>query len=109
MRRCSCVLVVLILVASFAVAQDPAGAVAQTSSTQATSAPPIKLEPDASGAISQEQFRELLRYAQDREVENEKRLRDYTYIEREEERKLDGNGQVKKIETRTHEVLEVYS
>lgn len=58
--------------------------------------------------ISQQNFRELLRYAQDREVENEKRLRDYTYIEREEERKLDGNGQVKKVETRTHEVLEVY-
>ena len=58
--------------------------------------------------ISQEQFRELLRHAQDREVENEKRLRNYTFIEREEERKLDGNGQVKKVETRTHEVLEVY-
>jgi len=71
-------------------------------------APPIKLEPDASGIIPQEQFRELLRYAQDREVENEKRLRDYTYIEREEERKLDSNGHVKKVETRTHEVLEVY-
>jgi hypothetical protein len=58
--------------------------------------------------ISEEQFRELLRYAQDREVENEKRLRDYTYIEREEEHKLDGNGQVKKVESRTREVLEVY-
>jgi len=72
-------------------------------------APPIKLEPDASGIIPQEQFRELLRYAQDREVENEKRLRDYTYVEREEERKLDSNGHVKKVETRTREVLEVYS
>lgn len=41
-------------------------------------------------------------------MENEKRLRDYTYIEREEEHKLDGNGQVKKVETRTLEVLEVY-
>ncbi len=58
--------------------------------------------------ISQAQFHELLRYAQDREVENEKRLRDYTYIEREEEHKLDGKGQVKKIEIRTSEVLEVY-
>jgi len=58
--------------------------------------------------VSQEQFRELLRYAQDREVENEKRLHDYTYIEREEEHKLDGDGNVKKVETRTREVLEVY-
>jgi len=58
--------------------------------------------------VPQGQFRELLRYAQDREVENEKRLRDYTYIEREEERRLEGSGDVKKTETRTREVLEVY-
>ena len=58
--------------------------------------------------VPQEQFRELLRYAQDREVENEKRLRDYTYIEREEQHKLDGKGEVKKVQTRTSEVLEVY-
>ena len=58
--------------------------------------------------VSQEQFRELLRYAQDREVENEKHLHDYTYVEREEEHKLDGDGSVKKIESRTREVLEVY-
>jgi hypothetical protein len=50
----------------------------------------------------------LLRYAQDREVENEKRLRDYTYMEREEEHKLDRDGSVKKVESRTSEVLEVY-
>ncbi|HUB02911.1 MAG TPA: hypothetical protein VL983_09505, partial [Terriglobales bacterium] len=71
-------------------------------------APPIQLQPDGSGMVPQEQFRELLRYAQDREVENEKRLRDYTYIEREEQHKLDGKGEVKKVQTRTSEVLEVY-
>jgi hypothetical protein len=58
--------------------------------------------------IPQAQFRELLRYAQDKEVENEKLLRNYTYVEREEEHKLDGNGRVKKVETRTLEVLEIY-
>jgi len=80
----------------------------KTSSSAANLSSPIKLEPDASGAVSQEQIRKLLSYAQDREVENEKRLRDYTYIEHEEEQKLDGSGNVKKIETRTREVLEVY-
>ncbi|MGA2003156.1 MAG: hypothetical protein ABSG70_07235 [Terriglobales bacterium] len=69
---------------------------------------PITLAPDASGTVPQEQIRELLRYAQDREVENEKRLRDYTYIEREEEHTLDGNGQIKKVEIRTREVLNIY-
>ncbi len=50
----------------------------------------------------------MLRYAQEKEFENEKRLRDYTYIEREEEHRLDGNGHVKKVESRTSEVLEIY-
>ena len=80
----------------------------QASFPEAPAAAAIKLEPDASGIISQAQFRELLRYAQDREVENEKRLRDYTYIDREEEHRLDGSGNIKKTETRTREVLEVY-
>lgn len=77
-------------------------------SSAANLSSPIKLKPDASGAVSQEQIRNLLSYAQDREVENEKRLRDYTYIEHEEEQRLDGSGNVKKTETRTREVLEVY-
>ena len=77
-------------------------------STPPRPAPPIQLVPDTSGSVPQEQIRELFRYAQDREVENEKRLRDYTYIEREEEHKLDGKGQVKKVESRTSEVLEIY-
>jgi len=72
------------------------------------SALPIKLSPDASGTVPQEQIRELFRYAQEKEFENEKRLRDYTYIERDEEHKLDGSGRVKKVESRTLEVLEIY-
>ncbi len=91
----------LVIAASLAASQE-------APSPKSAPAAPLKLEPDASGVVSQEQFRELLRYAQDREVENEKHLRDYTYIEREEEHKLDSDGHVKKVETRTREVLEVY-
>lgn len=105
MRLCSCVLSALTLAASFALAQADAQ---KAPSSPPALAPPIQLLADASGNISQDSFRGLLRYAQDREVENEKRLRDYTYIDREEERKLDGNGHVKKVESRTREVLEVY-
>jgi hypothetical protein len=105
MRFCS-PLLVLVIVASSCLSQDPP--LSESSQTPAISLPPINLEPNASGVVPQAQFRELLRYAQDREVENEKRLRDYTYIEGEEEHKLDGSGNVKKTETRTREVLEVY-
>jgi hypothetical protein len=104
---------VVILTAALVFAQTPAtndvsATPAQPLPSKTESIPPIKLEPDASGAVSQEQIRKLLSYAQDREVENEKRLRDYTYIEHEEEQRLDGSGKVKKTETRTREVLEIY-
>ena len=69
---------------------------------------PVELTPDASGTVPQEQIRELLRRVAEKDLENEKRLRDYTYIEREEEHRLDGHGQVKKIESRTWEILEIY-
>jgi len=35
-------------------------------------------------------------------------LRDYTYIERDEEHKLDGKGQVRSTELKTYEVMELY-
>jgi hypothetical protein len=70
--------------------------------------PPIDLQPDASGTVPQEQIRELLRRVAERDIENDKRLRDYTYIQREEEHKLDGRGNVKKIESRTSEVIVIY-
>jgi hypothetical protein len=70
--------------------------------------PALDLQPDASGAVPQEQIRELLRRVAEKDLENEKRLRDYTYIQREEEHKLGGHGEIKKIESRTSEVLVVY-
>ncbi len=66
------------------------------------------LKPDANGALSQEQMQRLFRIVADKDTENDKRLRDYTYIEREEEHKLDGKGQVKSTEAKTYEVMEIY-
>lgn len=66
------------------------------------------LKPDAHGALSQEQMQRLLRVVADKDIENDKRLRNYTYIERDEEHKLDGKGQVKSTEAKTYEVMELY-
>ena len=41
-------------------------------------------------------------------MENDKKQRDYTYIQREEEHKLDGKGQVKSSESRTYEIMVLY-
>jgi hypothetical protein len=68
----------------------------------------LDLTPDANGQLSQEQMQRLLRVVADKDIENDKRLRDYTYIEREVTNKLDGKGLTKSTEEHTYEILEIY-
>jgi hypothetical protein len=58
--------------------------------------------------LSQDQIRDFIREAAEKDMENDKKQRDYTYIQREEEHKLDGNGQVKSTESRTYEIMVLY-
>ena len=44
----------------------------------------------------------------DKDIENDKKQADYTYIQREEEHKLDGKGQVKSSESKTEEIMVLY-
>jgi hypothetical protein len=64
--------------------------------------------PQTSTVLSQEQIQALIRQVADKDLENDKRLRDYTYIQREEEHKLEGNGAVKSTESRTFEIMQLY-
>lgn len=66
------------------------------------------LTPGPDGKLSQEQMRELFRVVAEKDIENDKRQRDYTYIDREVENKLDGNGKTKSTEVKTYEILEIY-
>jgi hypothetical protein len=66
------------------------------------------LTPGADGKLSQEQMRQLLRVVADKDIENDKRQRDYTYIDREVQHNLDGQGQTKSTEVKTYEILEIY-
>ena len=84
-------------------APNPAEAQPATVAAQA-----FELKPDGSGNVPQEQIRELLRRVAENDMANDKRLRDYTYIERQETHMLDGHGKIKKTESRTSEVLEIY-
>ena len=68
----------------------------------------LDLTPDAKGALSQEQMRQLFRVVAAKDQENDKLLRDYTYVEREVQNNLDGKGQTKSTEVKTYEVLEIY-
>ena len=78
----------------------------ETAANQISSTP--DLIPDARGNLSQQQMQQLFRVVAEKDIENDKKLRDYTYIERDEDHKLDGKGNVKSTESETFEIIEVY-
>jgi hypothetical protein len=110
-RYLSC-LVAFLIFCTLAFAQDQPGSTAARDgnktaiSSQAAALP--DLTPDTNGKLSQEQMRQLFRVVADKDIENEKRQRDYTYINREVQHHLDGKGDTKSTEVKTYEVLEIY-
>jgi hypothetical protein len=66
------------------------------------------MTPGAKGTLSQEQMQQLFRVVADKDEENNKKERDYTYIEHDVETRLDGKGQTTSTETKTYDVLEIY-
>jgi len=73
-----------------------------------TPSPTVDLTPDANGNLSQEQMQALFRVVADKDLENDKRLRNYTYVEHDVHTHLDGKGNVKSKEVKTYDVLEIY-
>ena len=59
-------------------------------------------------ALSREQIQDLIRQVAEKDDENDKRQRDYTYVERLEEHKLNGKGEVTSTEVRTYDVMQIY-
>ncbi len=74
--------------------------------------PPNSPVPDlttgADGKLSQEQMRQLFRVVADKDLENQKQERDYTFIDREVENRLDGQGHIKSTQVKTYDILEIY-
>jgi hypothetical protein len=58
--------------------------------------------------LSQDQIRALIRQSAEKDIENDRAQRDYTYIQREEEHKLNGKGQVQSTEIHTFEIMVLY-
>ena len=107
MRRLFGIIFAFALYAVCAFGQDSA----PTAVPPASAAPALRtfdLKPDASGNVPPEQIRELLRRAEENDIANDKRQRDYTYNERVEQHKLDGHGAIKKTESRNLEILQIY-
>src|SRR5215470_4252758 len=95
-----CVLSSLLVVAQ----QDTQSPPDSQSSSASASAPEPKLDltPGPNGKLSQEQMQQLLRVVADKDLENDKRQRDYTYIERDVQHNLDGKAQTKSTEIKTY-------
>jgi len=68
----------------------------------------LGLAQDNPSQLSQDQIRDLIRQAAEKDMENDKLQRDYTYIQREEQHRLDGKGDVKSTEVKTSEIMELY-
>src|ERR1700730_7935563 len=82
----------------------------KTSAPASQEAPPAvpDLTVGIDGKLSSEQMRQLFRVVADKDIENEKRQRDYTYIDRETQNNRDGKGKTKSTEVKTYEILEIY-
>ena len=59
-------------------------------------------------SLTQDEIRQLIRKAADNDMANDKLQRNYTYLQREEEHKLDGKGRVTSTEIKTSEIMEIY-
>ncbi len=57
---------------------------------------------------AQPDARDIIRRAAQNAMANQKKASDYTFIQRVDERKLDGKGKVKSVETTTSEMLVLY-
>jgi hypothetical protein len=103
---------VLFLGSGFTCAQEKAAPAAVPAKSTVAAKPDSSslpdLRPDTNGNLSQEQMQQLLRVVAEKDMQNDKLLRDYTYIERDEEHRLDGKGQVKSTDAKTYEVMELY-
>ncbi len=58
--------------------------------------------------LSDEQIRQMVREVAQKDQENDKAQRDYTYVQRVEEKHLDGKGTTKNTEVRTYEIMVLY-
>jgi hypothetical protein len=105
------VLFIFILCGAIAFAQDTSAAQSAEnpeSGLVAATKPASLSLPSVPGSLSQDQIRELVEKVAANDIENDKKQRDYTYIERDVEHNLDGKGETKSTETKTYEVLNIY-
>ncbi len=66
------------------------------------------VSPSVPVKLTSAEIKELIQRVADKDIENNKKLHNYTYSERQEEHKLNGKGEVVSTETKTFDVLQIY-
>ena len=105
-RRRAPLLLLLISIAAFrhrGYTQQPS-----TPDSAAVLNPTPDLTPGPDGKLSADQMHRLFQVVADKDLQNQKQARDYTYMAREVENKLDAKGETTSTEVKTYEVLEIY-
>jgi len=65
-------------------------------------------KPAAPATLANDQIKELIRKVAENDIANDKLLRDYTYTERQETKKLNKRGEITSTESKTYDVLQIY-
>jgi hypothetical protein len=69
---------------------------------------PTMPRPNEPRALSSDEIEPLIRAVAENDIANDLKQRDYAYLQREEEHKLDGQGNEKSRETRDYEIMMLY-
>lgn len=85
---------------------SPKEAPAPTDSSIPAAAAQSKPAPPAT--LTNDQIKQLIRKVAENDIANDKLLRDYTYTERQETKKLNKKGDVTSTESKTYDVLQIY-
>ena len=81
---------------------------AGTTAGQDTAPKPTLSRPNEPRTLSSDEVQPLIRAVAENDIANDLKQRDYAYLQREEEHKLDGQGNEKSRETRDYEIMVLY-
>jgi hypothetical protein len=71
-------------------------------------APPTLSRPNEPRTLANDEIQPLIRAVAEHDIANNLKQRDYTYLQREEEHRLDSHGKEKWLETRDFEIMMLY-
>lgn len=68
----------------------------------------VEALPTGAARLTHEQIKGLIQQVAEKDIENNKKERNYTYVQRQEQHHLDGKGAVKSTESKTSDVMMIY-